>query len=354
MKTILIGCLLSLLALVLIPAGPQPDEQPDTAHEQVLLISHEQKGTAAADEQPEFVQTSDTPCGSDASTLRLLCDGQIQSLGVEEYLTGVVLCEMPVTFEMEALKAQAVAARTFLWKQANAHKHDAADICADSACCQAWSSADVLREKFGADYETACATARQAVAQTHDEVLTYQGELIDATYFSCSGGSTESALAVWGTDVPYLQPVQSPGEQEATRYASSCFVPAEQFRAAILQADAQSSLTGTPQTWLGEVKNTEGGGVESVKIGGVSFTGVQLRQMFGLNSTKFTMQADADGVTFDVLGFGHRVGMSQYGADNLARNGFSYRVILQYYYQHVRIKKLSRADSGQYLLSDLD
>ena len=353
MKTVLIGCVLSVLAILLIPLSAPEPQQPDEPRSQVLFISQEQPEAAAAAASDEAkLQTADEPPGSDASEMRLLCGGEILEVGAQDYLTGVVLCEMPASFEPEALKAQAVAARTFLWKQAQSAKHADADVCADSACCQAWMSEQALREKYGDAYNEAVQKAKQAVLQTAGEVLTYNGALIDATYFSCSGGSTEAAAAVWGTDVPYLQPVESPGEEAAARYESEATFGLDEFRSIITGANEAAVLGENPDTWLGEITYTEGGGVGTAVIGGAAFTGVELRQLFGLNSTKFTLELTQAGAKFHVLGFGHRVGMSQYGAENMAENGFSYRVILQYYYQNTRIKKLSRADSGQYTLSD--
>lgn len=354
MKTVFIGCVLSLLAIFLIPtAAPEP-QVPEPAQSQVLFIAQPGQAETESTPAPAAPEKTDEEeaIAGDASQLQLLCGGQTLTARVRDYLTSVVLCEMPVTFAPEALKAQAVAARTFLWKQAACKKHTDADVCADSACCQAWLCEDALREKFGADYEAAVKKAAQAVSETADEVLCYNGELIDATYFSCSGGSTEAAVAVWGTDVPYLQPVASPGEEYAARYESEASFSLDAFRSVITAADAAAALGEDPAAWLGEITYTEGGGVDTALIGGAAFTGVQLRQLFGLNSTKFTLELTDAGAVFHVLGFGHRVGMSQYGADNLANNGFSYRVILQYYYQNTRIKKLSRAASGQYLLSD--
>ena len=168
--------------------------------------------------------------------------------------------------------------------------------------------------------------ASNAVQQTQDEVLTYGGALIDAVYFSCSGGSTEAAAAVWGTDVPYLQAVDSPGEQDAAPYASTVTCsPAEFAETLGLAAD------GDPAGWLGGTSYTAGGGVDTCTIRGQAYAGTRLRQLFGLNSTRFSLRY-ADGVfRFDVRGYGHRVGMSQYGANAIARLGFDYQTILRTY-----------------------
>ena len=279
-------------------------------------------------------------------TLHLLHGQTVTETDADDYLTGVVLSEMPASFESEALKAQAVAARTFLLRRMQCGKHENADVCADSVCCQAWTDTDTLREKFGGEFDAVWEKAGAAVRETRNEVLTYHGELIEATYFSCSGGRTESALAVWGSDVPYLQSVESYGEEAALRYASSVEATAEEFARIIREAEPTAALDGEPQTWIGKIEYTSGNGVAQMQIGGVSFSGTRMRSLFGLNSTQFAVSY-RDGVfRFDVHGFGHRVGMSQYGANYMAQQGYDYRVILQYYYRGAEIRKLSREEAS--------
>ena len=181
--------------------------------------------------------------------------------------------------------------------------------------------------------------AREAVRQTAGEVLTYDGQLIDAVYFSCSGGATEAAVAVWGTDVPYLQAVESPGEEAAPRFSSRAVFSPEEFSQRLMQENPDVQLSGSPDAWLGETTRSAGGGAAICSIGGVSFSGTQLRRMFGLNSTRLTLSYQDGDFVFDVTGFGHRVGMSQYGAQTMARLGFSYQTILQYYYQGAEVER---------------
>ncbi len=324
MKQILISGLASLLAILLLPCGVRR-EAPQARD---IVILHELV-LPAADEQPEAA------AASTEETVCLLTGDTIETLPLSAYLTGVVLSEMPPEFAPEALKAQAVAARTFTQKRRQSAKHEHADVCADSACCQAWSSEAALRERFGANYDTYAEKARAAVEATRGEVLLYDGVLIDATYFSCSGGRTEDAAAVWGAEVPYLQSVESYGEENALRYASEKRFTPEALRAAL----GGAALTGSPSAWFSDVTYTEGGGVNTMKIGQTCYTGTELRRLLGLNSTCFRVSADEDGVTFHVLGYGHRVGMSQYGADYMARQGYDYRTILQYYYRGAELKK---------------
>ena len=249
-------------------------------------------------------------------------DGTVLPMELEGYVLCVLRGEMPADFEPEALKAQAVAVRTYTLKN---QKHTKAQVCTDPACCQAYCTQE--------DYLAAGHTVQEnqkleeAVLETAGQVLTYQGQLIDATYFSCSGGRTEDALAVWGTDVPYLQAVDSPGEEKAAHYIDTVT-----FTAAEFQAKLNTELSGSPVSWIGPVTYTEGGGVNTVSIGGISYKGTQVRQLLGLRSTAFVMTAMTDRVTVTTKGYGHRVGMSQYGADAMAVAGNTYEEILAHYY----------------------
>ena len=333
MKQILVSAVFSALAILLIPSQLQQHEPlPDAAEDTVLWIEE-----AAPETQLEAAAPKEN--ADNTEFIRLLDGGTVQLLPVDDYLTCVVLSEMPPEFESEALKAQAVAARTFTKKRQLSAKHENADVCSDSACCQAWQSEAALREKFGFDYDVYEEKARAAVEATRDEVLFYDGALIDATYFSCSNGKTESAVAVWGADIPYLQSVESFGEEVAPRYESETIYTASQLR----QILPGAKLDGQPEDWFGAVSYTDGGGVASMEIGGKAYSGTELRSLLGLNSTCFTVSCKGNAVTFCVRGYGHRVGMSQYGANHMAAQGFDYRTILQYYYRGTEIKKLSQA-----------
>ena len=251
--------------------------------------------------------------------------GNLQQMSLREYLVGVVLAEMPADFEPEALKAQAVVARTYTRKRMEGSKHEGACVCMDPGCCQGWKSVEDYLSQGGR--AASVEKIRSAVAETDGLVLCYDGKLIDATYFSCSGGATEDAVAVWGQDVPYLQSVQSPGEEEAPRFTDTVtFSPAQ------LAEKLGLSGTGDPAEWFGNVTYTDGGGVEAMVIRGQTFTGTQLRQKLGLRSTAFSVRASADSITITTRGFGHRVGMSQYGAQAMARAGSTYAEILAHYY----------------------
>lgn len=269
--------------------------------------------------EPEPQQTEPTTVRP-ALRMRLrLEDGTVTEMDMDTYLVGVVAAEMPASFEMEALKAQAVVARTYTLKAyTTGGKHGDGSVCTDYACCQAYTAE--IREE---DREKITA----AIQQTSSQVLVYEGNLIEATYFSCSGGSTEDAVAVWGTDYPYLRATESPGEEYAAHYTDTVFISAEEF------SKAFGGLAGSPQEWLGYATYTAGGGVYTMNVAGKEYKGTEIRMLLGLRSTAFTMTAQSDGIQVTTKGFGHRVGMSQYGADAMALFGSGYEEILAHYYR---------------------
>ena len=323
-QAILVG-ISALLLVIFLPVlllEPIEDELPEAM---VLVIE------AEAQEQKHEEQQADM-------VLRLKTGQEILELPLETYLIGVVLSEMPASFELEALKAQAVAARTFTMRQMENSKHTDCDVCADSSCCQAWSSREAMEEKLGETFLQYWQKAQEAVKQTAGEVLTYEGNLIEAVYFSCSGGATEDAVAVWGSEVPYLQSVTSTGEEQASKYQSTTAVPLERFQQLLRGENPAVDLSGVPSGWFGTLTRTEGGGVEVMEIGGQQFSGTTLRSLFGLNSTKFSIEITEEEILFQVSGYGHRVGMSQYGANAMAKAGKTYDEILLHYYTGVTLE----------------
>ena len=251
--------------------------------------------------------------------------GNLGQMTLDEYLVGVVLAEMPADFDSEALKAQAVVARTYTRRRMESGKHGAAAVCMDSGCCQGWRSPEEYLNEGGR--QASVDKVRRAVEDTDGAVLCYEGKLIDATYFSCSGGSTEDAVAVWGQDVPYLQAVQSPGEEDAPRYSDTVT-----FTASELAGKLGIGNRGDPAGWFADITYTDGGGVETMTVRGETFTGTQLRSKLGLRSTAFTVEVSGKTITITTRGFGHRVGMSQYGAQAMAEGGSGYEEILCHYY----------------------
>lgn len=261
-------------------------------------------------------------------------NGEVEKVDMDQYLLGVVLAEMPVSFEMEALKAQSVVARTFTRKAyITDGKHDDGSVCTNPGCCQAYISPEAYLAQGGT--QEGVDKVRFAIGATTGYVLTYEEQLIEATYFSCSGGTTEEAAAVWGTEYPYLQAVDSPGEEQAAHYTDTVIFTPEEFQTAL-----GASLTGSPRSWIGTTTYTAGGGVETMVIGGESYLGTQLRSLLGLRSTAFTVVTEEEEITITTRGYGHRVGMSQYGADAMAVTGSTYQEILAHYYPGTTLTKL--------------
>ena len=300
-------------------------------------------GIAASTNTPDTVLEITTGIPTEATesvteslpiTVPILAGDGIVQMELDTYLTGVVLGEMPASFEVEALKAQAVVARTYTMRAYHrGGRHDGAAVCTDPACCQSYISPTDYLAAGGTQESVDRISA--AVRATSGQVLTYEGQLIEATYFSCSGGVTEDAAAVWGAEYPYLKSVSSPGEENAAHYSDTVTFSAAEFEAALGR-----DLSGTPASWFGLTTYTTGGGVASMEIGGKSYQGTQLRSLLGLRSTAFMVSADLNSVTITTRGFGHRVGMSQYGADAMAVLGSSYAEILAHYYQGTSLDTL--------------
>ena len=270
--------------------------------------------------------------------LTVLQDGELVDMELNEYLWGVVAAEMPASFEQEALKAQAVAARTYaLNKAGHAANHPEADLCTDYTCCQAWIARDTALSNWGENAAAYADKITRAVAETNNEVILYEGSLISALFHSSSGEGTQDAEAVWGNSVPYLQSVPSPEGEEVPNYHSEVILTAQACREAILAACPEAVLEGEPTNWFGPVTPDTGGSVGTIVLGGVTVSGAQARQIFGLRSANFTVEPTAEAVTFQVTGFGHGVGMSQYGANAMAADGSSYLDILQHYYTGVTV-----------------
>ena len=257
----------------------------------------------------------------------LMSDGSTLTMELDSYITCVVLGEMPPSFEPEAQKAQAVVARTYaLRAYESGAKHPGGAVCTDPSCCQGYRSKEDFLAQGGT--ETEYNQINAIVHSTSGQVLIYGGELIEATYFSSSGGRTEDALAVWGSDVPYLRSTESPEEAYMEKILATVTFTAKEFSDAL-----GVTLSGPPASWLGSVTYTSGGGIDTMVIGGVAYKGTTLRQLLKLRSTAFTMTAVGDHITVTTKGHGHRVGMSQYGAEAMAVQGSTYQQILAHYYQ---------------------
>ena len=270
-----------------------------------------------------------------ARTLRVLQkDGTVEAMPMSDYLWRVVAAEMPAAFEPDALRAQAVCARTYsLWKlNAKSHEADGADICADSSCCQAYIPPEDAAQRWAENNGAYTAKIAAAVADTDGQVLTYGGELIQAVFFSSASGSTADAAEVWGRSLPYLVPVDSPEGDEVPNYRSTVTLTADDVKKLAEGAGLGCDLSGEPSTWFQNLTRTASGRVAEVELGGVALSGGAARNLFSLRSACFDVSEAEGSFTFSVTGYGHGVGMSQYGANAMAKAGSGWQEILRHYY----------------------
>ncbi len=302
------------------PASPHAAEEPEPAAPAPVSASPESPDESAPAAPPEDV------------VLTILTPEGERDMPLQDYLVGVVAAEMPADFAPEALCAQAVAARTYALYQARSGKHGAAQLCTDPGCCQAWLGDAALRERWGDGYEEKLSRVRAAVETTAGELLCYGGEPICAVFHSSSAGATEDSGAVWNAR-PYLVSVPSPETAaDVPNYISYVQCTALDLRDTVLSAHPEADFTGEPESWLGETERDGSGRVAGLRLGGVRLSGAELRALFSLRSTAFTLECVEGAFRFTVTGFGHGVGMSQYGAQVMALGGADHREILTHYY----------------------
>jgi len=243
---------------------------------------------------------------------------------------------MPAEYTEEALKAQAVAARTFLnYKKAQNAKEDY-DITADESTDQAFLSEEQLKEKWGDNFSKNLEKIEAVVKATQDEMIFYENKPIMAVYHAVSSGKTETAANVWGEDYPYLTVTDSIGDLLCPDYLSTVKVSVEDFKKGM---SSLVELSGEAKGWLGKSESTESGTVSKITLGGKEFKGSDLREKFSLKSSSFDLTFDGTSFIFTVRGYGHGVGMSQYGANYMAQQGSDYKEILNWYYKDCEIKK---------------
>lgn len=302
----------------------------------VTVVRHE----LAGEQEPEPIEILPPGEVDSGETVRVLLGDTVEEMSMAEYLEGVLRAEMPASFEQEALCAQAVAARTYTrYKLASGGNHaPEADICGDPTCCQAFLDKDRAAANWGGQAERYEAKIENAVSATDGQVMLYNGAPILAVFHSSSAGQTKSSGEVWTQDLPYLQSVSSPEkEDEIPNYYSRVELTPEEFREKLLAVHPEADLSGDAGGWIRDLTVTEGINVDRVRIGGVSLRGGEVRSIFGLRSASFDIQMEDGNIVFFVTGYGHGVGMSQYGANEMAREGRTWREILSHYYTGVTI-----------------
>ena len=268
--------------------------------------------------------------------------GKLEKMPLEEYLIGVLAGEMPASYEMEALKAQAVAARTLIISKLKrfggkgCSKNPGADVCSSYAHCQEWIPLESMQKNWGGSFDKYYGRLKQAVNETVGLIMKYEGKPIEVFYHSTSNGKTEDAGEVFSRSLPYYKVVSSPEGEDLTgtgvTFSNKEFVD-------IFSRHYKNSLN--PNNLANQVKingYTKSGRVKSITVGGITLRATDFRMMYGLNSTDFTLQFGKSSVTIYTKGFGHGVGMSQVGADRMAKAGSTFRDILLHYYQGVAIE----------------
>lgn len=256
----------------------------------------------------------------------------ITEMPLRDYLIGVVASEINAAYHEEAIKAQCVAAHTML-EYSKEYKNEGlngADISDSSATHQGFLTEDEQKEKWGENYDTYREKIEKCVDEVIDLTIQYDGEPINAVFHSISNGQTENATDVWGGEYSYLISVNSVGDKLSPAYNSEVTVTEEKFKEIMTNEGAE--LKENPAEWVGEITNTDTGMVKTIIIGGKEFKGTEIRTLFELKSSTFTIKYADGNFIFTISGYGHGVGMSQYGADYMARQGFKYDEILKHYY----------------------
>jgi len=266
-------------------------------------------------------------------------EGELQEMKLEEYILGVLAGEMPSEFHIEALKAQALAARTYTLMRTKefggegCEKHPGADVCTDSTHCQAYKDPKNIK----VNYEK----YKEAVQATKGEVIVYNDALIDAVFHSTSGGKTENSEDVWSSKVPYLRSVISEYEEHSPKLITKKEIKVSEFITAMKNLDSGIKLSSKNiKNQIKIIDRSEGGRISSIEIGGKVISGSAVRGALGLNSSNFNISYSGDIMLFTVTGNGHGIGLSQYGADGMGKNGSLYTEIITHYYQGVEIIKI--------------
>lgn len=255
----------------------------------------------------------------------------IERVPIEEYVVGVVSGEMPVTFESEALKAQAVASRSYVMHQMESARDKDYDV-VDSVTNQVYLDNEQLKNNWGNDYTEKINKVKKAVIETSGEYLEYDGEVVDAMFFSTSVGYTENSEDIFSSEVPYLRSVSSNWDSISPVFEDSKTFTLKEFYSSLgLEYSEKLEIKVTETTNTGRVKK--------ITINNKEFSGKEICSKLKLRSTYFEIKNNSDSIIIYTKGYGHGVGMSQYGAQGMALEGYSYEEILKHYYSGVTIKK---------------
>lgn len=281
------------------------------------------------------------------ATIKLLhtATNEIEEVALDEYLYHVVSAEMPADYEEEALKAQGIVARTYTVYQIenSPNKHEGADMCDSSTCCQAWISKEDRLARWEENIrESNWNKIVNAVNSTAGKIITYEGRPIDAFFHSNSGGTTEMPVNVWGgSDYPYLQSVETAGEDEYSQYSSTVTFTQAELIEKLKEKHPEVAIDFAVADCIKILEYTDSGRVRTVKFGNIEISGVEARSVLGLKSANFEISIEGENITFSVKGYGHGVGLSQTGSDTMAKNGSNYEEIIKHFYTGVEITEIN-------------
>lgn len=340
MKSYISAALVFAALLVTVPSIPMfaaGISGKDTAAEQTAAITDTKQN-----------ETSDSTAKTYSGSYIVLdiTTGKTEEISAEDYIVGAVCAEMPATFEKEALKAQAVAAHTYAERQkAKALSSPDPELCGayfsnDSAKYQAFFTENQAKQYYGENYEQYIKKIREAVNEVKDEIIVYNDEPIIAAFHSMSAGKTESAENVWGNKVEYLVPVDSEADSSAPKFLEECEFTEDEMRTKLESAFEGIKLNSNPEKWFGDIEKSDSLTVLTIKVGDKTLTGQEIRAALSLRSAAFDISYDSGSFKVTTRGYGHAVGMSQYGANAMAEDGCDYKEILEHYYPETSIEKL--------------
>lgn len=299
-------------------------------------------------EQTELSVVSSDTDGVKSFQIFNLSTGEVEEVSLRNFVRGAVAAEMPAGFHSEALKAQAVAAHTYAL-----HNHlvqqrspdsalNGADFSADPENRRVYMTEAQVRDFYGEDadeyWEKICVAADSVL----EYVMEYDKQPIVAAYHAISAGQTEAASNVWTGSAPYLQPADSAGDLLAPDYETEAVFTSEEIKGALQTAYPDLVLDDDPADWFSGEERTASGYISAITVGGVELHGLDLRETLGLRSHNFTLSWDGEVFRFTVCGYGHGVGLSQYGADYLARQGYTFDEILNHYYTGISLVSVAQ------------
>lgn len=340
MKKILIYLLAFILVCFIIPAMLTKRTIPTITQE---YINNNLEQNITKEQKKEEKQQNYEYNKYGTITLLHKKTGETEQVNLDDYLCNVVSAEMPANYEVDALKAQAIVARTYTIYKIQNKKHETADICDDSTCCQAWISKDDRFARWEeSKREDNWKKISDCVNDTKGKIITYQNKPIDAFFHSNSGGITEIPVNVWGgTGYPYLQSVETSGEDGYTQYSSEVVFTQEELINKLKEKYTDISIDFLNDDDIKILEHTESTRVKTVKFGNHELSGVEARSIFGLKSTNFEITKENGNIKFAVKGYGHGVGMSQTGADSMAKKGNTAEEIIKHFYTGVEIKDIN-------------